>query len=554
MIESVGTAASAVSGEPLTDVLGDLGSALLHLVAGNPDRSPDVRGVAIIGPGDEEPVAPGSFVLGVGLRGNAELAATVRRLAEQGASALVVSAPVDLNGTVRSAIAEGGLTLVGLAAGARWQQLSSLLWVRLQQPRWEPGPGGDWDGMATGDLFGLAEAIRAVVHAPITIEDRNSNVLAFSSHQDDADFIRIDCILGRRTPDAIAREDELRGAYRQIRSCDGPVYLPPMVLADERETKARVAMAVRAGDELLGSIWAVVAEPFSPEQERLFADAARVVALHLLQLRAGADANRRLLSDLMATALEGGAEAGGALARLQLEQSPLVLLAGRCGTPGPLAHPDPQLLGRLAADRERAARALEVQLAGTRPGAVVAVVRDIIYALVPAPTPAGAVASLRRLCESFLHRAETLAECRIGIGRVVSNPAELPRAREDAHRALRVLGQRPGQRVAAAADIEVDALLLELRDQVESQGREPSGAYARILDYDRVRQSFMVETLCAWLDAGGDINQAALASHVHQNTFRYRLRRLTEVGEFDPDDAAAVFELELQRRVFPPVR
>ena len=377
-------------------------------------------------------------------------------------------------------------------------------------------------------------------------------MLAFSDHQEDADFIRIECILGRRTPDLYAREDELRGAYKRIRQSEGPVFLEALGLDDDdRETLPRVAMAVRAGDEVLGSIWAVVREPLTPEKEGLFVEASRLAALHLLQMRAGADGEERVVMDLVATALEGGPASAGALSRLALDRHPLMVLALQT-LPDPSREPDALVLGQLTASRQRMAKALSVHLSSTWPGTVVATLRDTVYALVPAPHPAEAEARLERSCRSFLSRASGLGPCLIGIGRVAESTA-LPSSRADAHRVLRVLTSRAAQcDVGRAADLEIPALVLELQDVARTGSRKPSGAYARILDYDREKRSFMVQTLQTWLAAGGDVNEAATRAHVHQNTFRYRLKRLSEVGEFALDDPDARFALELQLRVYPP--
>jgi DNA-binding PucR family transcriptional regulator len=47
---------------------------------------------------------------------------------------------------------------------------------------------------------------------------------------------------------------------------------------------------------------------------------------------------------------------------------------------------------------------------------------------------------------------------------------------------------------------------------------------------------------------------AAGAVYVHPNTFRYRLRRLAEVGALDLDDPEARFAAMLQLRVVTPAR
>lgn len=59
----------------------------------------------------------------------------------------------------------------------------------------------------------------------------------------------------------------------------------------------------------------------------------------------------------------------------------------------------------------------------------------------------------------------------------------------------------------------------------------------------------MVESLNAWLDAFGDVGTAVI---VHSSTFRYRLRRLSEVGEIDLTDPNA--QLAAIPRLWRPLR
>ena len=118
-----------------------------------------------------------------------------------------------------------------------------------------------------------------------------------------------------------------------------------------------------------------------------------------------------------------------------------------------------------------------------------------------------------------------------------------------------LLGSRDGRgdrRAARLADIQVEALILELRDMVAARGDRPTGSLARLIDYDRRHHANLVETLAAWLDAFGDVTRAAESLYVHPNTFRYRLRRLAEVGEIDLDDPDQRFVAMLQLRVLTP--
>jgi hypothetical protein len=49
-----------------------------------------------------------------------------------------------------------------------------------------------------------------------------------------------------------------------------------------------------------------VQEPIDTERISALAEAAKVASLHMLRVRAGADIERRIVADLIATAMEGG--------------------------------------------------------------------------------------------------------------------------------------------------------------------------------------------------------------------------------------------------------
>ncbi len=142
----------------------------------------------------------------------------------------------------------------------------------------------------------------------------------------------------------------------------------------------------------------------------------------------------------------------------------------------------------------------------------------------------------------------------IGISPVAQDAAGLADARTSAERALRVLraGRGSGHRVARLADVHVESLVLELRDLVAAHGDRPTGPTARLFAYDQKHNTNLVETLRAWLDAFGDVVVASAAMYVHPNTFRYRLRRVAEVGGIDLTDPEARFAAMLQLRVVSP--
>jgi hypothetical protein len=554
-------------------VLDDLGATLLELVcapslAGAVAGADEIGGVAIHDPVDEPVLPRRALVLGVGVHAPADIAALLGSLGKHEAAGLVLRSPVTVDPAVRAAVESSGVPLLALTRGASWTQLAALLRSMLAE-----GDVGDdgpetLGGIPSGDLFSVANAVAALIDAPVTIEDRSSRVLAFSGRQDEADLSRVETILGRQVPERYSRLLAERGVFRALYRSDQPVYIePPSGGGLPDFSLPRAAVAVRAGDEVLGSIWAAVREPLTPDRARAMCDAARLVALHLLRIRAGADVSRRLRADLVSTALEGGTGAFEAVRRLGLADQPVVVLA--------LAVTDP-------AERARLADGLAMHLSAIHPRCAAALVGDVAYGLVPvvpsgAPggTGAGGAAAegadgpdgeLRavRIATGFLDRVGDRSRPVIGIGQVAFDAAGLPAARACADRVLRVLrsgtgapasagdGEGTGRRVARLADVHAEALLMELRDLAAAHGDRPTGPVARLSGYDAEHGTNLVETLRAWLDAFGDVAAASAAMFVHPNTFRYRLRRLTEVSGIDLADPEQRFAAMLQlRAIFP---
>ncbi|MFD4675959.1 PucR family transcriptional regulator [Lentzea sp. NPDC058450] len=512
----------------LTRVLDDLGTTLIDLVRGNPSRT--VGGVVIHDPDDDQ-VPPSALVLGVGVR---DPAALLDRLG--GAAALVVRGPVVLTDELADAVDRSGVVLLGLAPGASWTQLAAMVRSLL-----EPDPSETLGGVPSGDLFALANAVASLIDAPVTIEDRSSRVLAFSGRQDEADPSRVQTILGRQVPERYSRMLAERGVFEHLHRSDLPVHVEGLPEEDGTFCLPRVAVAVRAGDELLGSIWAAVREPLSPESTETFRDAAKLVALHLMRQRAGADVERRLRADLVSTAVEGGQGAAEAVRRLGLNQTCVVLALALADSHGD----DPASHARLLAERRQVADALAMHLTAVHPRAAAALVGDVAYAILPVDEDRAL-----RIAADFQSRIGH--PVLVGVG-LEADGLALSRSRAGADLVLRVLrAGRSSLRVARVSDVHGEGLLLELADLIAERGDVLTGPVARLVAYDRKHGACLVETLAAWLDAFGDVTAASAAVFVHPNTFRYRLRRLAEVGEIDLSDSDARFAAMLQLRLWRP--
>jgi hypothetical protein len=352
----------------------------------------------------------------------------------------------------------------------------------------------------------------------------------------------VETILGRQVPDKYQQMLEERGAFRQVFQRESPVYIDPLT----DEMLPRVAIAVRAGDELLGSMWAAVRGPLTDERARAFADSAKVVALHMLRARAGADVGRRLSADLVAMVLEGGSRAAEAASRLGLADGRLCVMAAQV-----VAH---DAAGTEAAT-QRLRDAIALHFAAVHPRSAAALVGGVTYVVLSVSAASNGddgTAAVVRLAEDFLARVGPRVDAVIGVGRATTTLADVAHSRKEADRALRVLQEdRNGRRIARFTEVQIESLLLRLSDLVAEDGELHLGGLSALVEYDCKHDIGFVETLIAYLDAFGNITDAAAAIHVHPNTFRYRLKRVCEITGIDLGDPdarlAAILQLRLHR-------
>lgn len=476
-----------------------VGPTLLHVVS-MPEGAPAVADVVIAESGTGTHIAAGDLVLGVATADAGQAVALVRHSAEHEAAAVLLKPPLTGKPAVRRAAKSAGVALVEVRPAAAWAQLVWLLRTVLDAADDALEDGG------SGDLFRLADAVASVVDAPVTIEDTNSRVLAYSARQDLTDPARVSTIMGRRIPDDVLARFRSRGVFRELSRGRQTIFVP----AQRDGTLPRLIVPIRMGGELLGSMWAVVTGPVSDERAAAFADTAPVVALHLLRRRAHADARRRASAEVLRAVLEGKAGPRRAIAELELTEEPHRVVA--------IDAPDSEGL-RLAL-LERISHGI-----GRRP--VAAELGGQLYAVVP---EGGSWATLRAALADDKGHPQVAAGAPVDIADLA-----LSRAQADETLGLLRAGLLPGH-VGSFDDVWT-ALVLHRAATAAGPARVTElGPLAALRSHDQTNRTGYVDTLYEWLRFPGDPRAAAKALRIHPNTFRYRMRRLLELVPLDLDD------------------
>lgn len=517
----------------LREIVDTLGGTVIEVLAAPAGLDVEVTGIAVHDSQEPADVSVGQVVAGVGLAAGREASNLVTALGTAGAAALVLKRGVAGSALVEDAT-EAGLALLAVPAGTAWGQLILLVSSIISRASF----GGNSEQLAgadAGDLFAVANVVAELVDAPITIEDPWSRVVAFSSRQEEADGARAETILGRQVPAPWLRQLQEQGVFQRLLRERDPVYITLP------ETMPRVAIAIRAGDEVLGSIWAAVPGPLSAERERALVDAANFVSLHLLRHRLASDTQSGLEAELVGTLLKGGPLAVDAARRLGLRGSFRVVALG-------------------ARDREndldfsvsRIRDLASLHLSPPQRRAPTATLGGVVYAVVPvAARGDGSTQPLREASERVLERARTLLKTELvaAIGSPADDVTAVPSSRETADQVLRVLSSNGSERrVADLGDVRASALVMRFADACAGDPALAGGPVARLARHDEQRHTSFVPTLRAYLDSFGDVEATARRLAVHPNTVRYRLKQLQTASGIDLDDASErlVLMLELQ--------
>ncbi|WP_020665043.1 PucR family transcriptional regulator [Amycolatopsis benzoatilytica] len=498
-------------------VVDRVGPTLLHALL-VPEGCPAVGDVVIAEPGAESAIAAGDLVLGVATVEAEDAAALVRTSASRGAAAVLLKPPLAAKPPVKRAAKTAGIALIQVHAATSWAQLVWLLRTVLDAIADESEALEEGGDPGSGDLFRLADAVAAVVDASVTIEDTNSRVLAYSARQDLTDPARVATIMGRRIPDDVLARFRSRGVFRELSRGRQTIFVP----AQRDGTLPRLIVPIRMGGELLGSMWAVVPGPVSEERAAAFADAAPVVALHLLRRRAHTDAQRRASAELLRAVLEGQVPPRRVAAELDLSDEPhRVVVVDVSGGDSRDAE------GLLLALLERISHGV-----GRRP--VATELGGLLYVVVPDRAGTGWPELRDVLLAQPVSRRGGVPRAAAG---APGDPTALASSRAQADEALGLLRAGLVAGRAVAYDEAWTALVLHRAAAAAASAQVAElGPLGVLRAHDETSNAGYVDTLYEWLRHPGDPRAAAERLRIHPNTLRYRMKRLLELVPLDLED------------------
>ncbi|CCH30103.1 helix-turn-helix domain-containing protein [Actinosynnema sp. NPDC047251] len=524
------------TGAPLAPLIQAVGATLLSVLAGDVAGARRVGGIAIHDPHDTAARPERAVVLGVGVAGERQIADVVWTCLSAGACALVLRDDTGLPEAVAAEAATGGLVLLRIAPGISWSQLSVALSTALDR---ETARGRRWGEPERVNkersLSDLANALAATMHAPVTIEDLSSQVLGYSDNQNLGDAQRHETILGRVVPPKYTEKLRRAGIFERLYAHDEPVLVDLAVMPEL--DVPRVAIRIANGQYVIGSIWVATATPIAEIDTSVLRAAAERAGELIDSGTHDQDRRRRYVGALVG---EDELEAARSAQELEIDTEFIYLV---------VAEPVRSGLDLSARGLDRHADILHLQLTGVSSRAIAAAVGGRVVGVLPveAPETGGrrAVAAAERFAQTV--------PAHVVVGSAVKGAGGVFGAWSDALKALASVNRSPATAnratVVRVEDAYFDVLLHEVGEKLLARDPALPTPVSRLLDYDAEHHTDFAESLVVYLREFGSVHDAAQALHIHANTMRYRLRRLSDICGIDLTNHDARFKAMLELRI-----
>lgn len=515
----------------LAELMHTLGTPLMRSLTDSNRLARPTGGPAFYDRLDELPGSAGGILLLPGIDASSPVAVdAITAASAHGYSAVVVKLRDASPQRAIAAADDGAVALLAVADDASWSHLADLI-TSVMRNRSIASSLSEPNG---GDLFTLANAIAAAAGGAVAIEDIEQNVLAYSNLDQPIDSLRRDGILARQVPDLAKHKEQYR-----------TVMLTPGVVRFERDPSdgeaARIAAAVRAGKEELGSIWIIDAnDNFGTDAEHALLDATRLAAIHLLQARNSLNLERQIRREWLRSVFEGAAVFGrtAALAGVVADLPSIVVgfafVSDDSGT-----QPLPSMLLSVI---ERYCAVFQANITGVSLGAVTYILIPAVHdsSLATRIAAGAASAVLAQLGEPVL----------VGISSPRTGTDLIAGLRREADEVLSVLSEVSGMpELAHATDVRPQLLLLHLARELDANPRLRHPGVAALLDHDDRKGTEYRESLTAYFDEGGNIGKASARLTVHPNTLRYRLKHADELFALNLDEPDERLTIWLQLRL-----
>lgn len=390
----------------------------------------------------------------------------------------------------------------------------------------------------------FADVVSEVLHCPITIEDANHRLIAYSTHDERTDPARISTIIGRRVPEKVINNLWKEGVIPALlKSCE-PVRVKTM---DDIGLGDRVAVSIWKKEEVLGFIWALeVEKPLNEQDLTLLKQAADAAKNKLLQLQARKNKKEEHFQEFFWKLLTGHAQSNEEITsnfhKFQITPSPFFAVVVLQFQEDISNEEEKQISYLLQTNQQ-----LKITL--------YTIDHHQLVLLISLNQTEQSLNKLNDFVETFVHKMDERFGVKLikpAFSSIYNDYQKVEKAYREALTVLSMKERFPSEveEIHGYQNLGIYQFIDVLLEKRTKEGYE-NHALMKLHKYDEKHNSDLIETLEVFLNKDNNVNEAARALNVHTNTLNYRLKRISEIGEInlkDPNQKMTLYlDLKLEK-------
>lgn len=375
----------------------------------------------------------------------------------------------------------------------------------------------------------FADIVSEILQCPITIEDVNHRLLAYSTHDERTDPARIGTIMGRRVPEKVINNLWKEGIIPDLLKNREPIRVKKR---DDIGLGDRVAISIWNKEDVLGFIWALEIEKSLTEQDCLLLKKyAEVVKSKLLQLQARKnqkeERSQEFFWKLLTNHMQVNTEIMENFYLLQITPASLFTVSVFRFEQGITNEKEKQISYLLKTSQH-----LKVLL--------YTIDRNQLILLTSLDNVKRPSHEINNFIETFVYNMEKrygIKSIKPAFSSVYSDYQKISKAYKETLTVLSIKEKFPSDttNIHSYQNLGIYQLIDLLLEQRKDEEYE-NQALQKLDEYDQKYNCNLIETLETYLNKDSNVGEVAKALNIHANTLSYRLKRIYEISEIDLKD------------------
>lgn len=378
-----------------------------------------------------------------------------------------------------------------------------------------------------GNLENLVDKISDVLQCPVTIEDSNHRLLAYSSHEDRTDPARVATIIGRRVPERVINSLWRDGIIPKLNKSEDPVRISEI---SDVGLGNRVAISIFTKNEILGYIWVLeIDNQLSEEQMSLLKKAAQTAKNQLLQLQVRKKKKEEGYQEFFWQLLTGHLKSHEEI-KEKIEQLNL-------------RPPLPVSVILFQFEKEitpKIEQHISYMITTTQQLKITFHVVDRNHLILlgsPLPGKEKEPATVHFIDEfiSQMSKRFKVNGIKGSCGSSYESYEKVEASYQEALTVLRLKNQfleEIGPATHCYQQLGIYRYLDVLLQKKQLDGYE-NLSLQKLMNYDEANKTHLLETLEVFLNKDSNVHETASVLHIHANTLIYRLKRISEIADID---------------------